>query len=210
MEAVGLIVIKPAKANAKLNAFSSPYKPNPDYKGKWYAPLVDNPAYIGEWSPRKIANPDYFEDLTPVKSLVDIGGVGIELWTMTPNILFDNIYIGHSAEDAKALAAETYDVKHPLEEASSKSEKKAADDEDEYIVFKEDPIGFLRQRISFFLDDFRDDPVEAFKSHPETGGALAISAFTFIGMLLALAGLMGSQTQPVQKVSSFDPVICPF
>lgn len=50
----------------------SPYKPNPDYKGKWYAPMVDNPDYKGEWAPRKIANPDYFEDLTPVKSLVKI------------------------------------------------------------------------------------------------------------------------------------------
>ena len=48
---------------------SRPYKPNPAYKGKWYAPMIDNPAYKGEWAPRKIPNPDYFEDLTPVKSL---------------------------------------------------------------------------------------------------------------------------------------------
>lgn len=47
----------------------SPYKPNPLYKGKWYAPMIDNPDYKGEWAPRKIPNPDYFEDLTPVKSL---------------------------------------------------------------------------------------------------------------------------------------------
>ena len=51
---------------------NSPYKPNPDYKGKWYAPMIDNPEYKGEWAPRKIANPDYFEDLSPVKSLVKI------------------------------------------------------------------------------------------------------------------------------------------
>lgn len=181
--------------------FRSPYKPNPDYKGKWYAPLIDNPAYIGEWTPRRIPNPDFFEDLNPVKSLVPIGAVGIELWTMTPNILFDNVYIGHSADDAKAFAAETYEVKHPLEEATSKSAKKQADEEDEPIVFKEDPIGFLRQKIAFFLDDFRDDPLEAFKTHPETGSALVVSAFTFVGMLLALAGIIGGQQKPVQKVS---------
>jgi hypothetical protein len=52
--------------------FDSPYKANPNYKGKWYAPLIDNPAYKGEWAPRKIPNPDYFEDLTPVKSLSKI------------------------------------------------------------------------------------------------------------------------------------------
>lgn len=52
--------------------FSSPYKPNPVYRGKWYAPMIDNPAYKGEWAPRKIPNPDYFEDSTPVKSLKPI------------------------------------------------------------------------------------------------------------------------------------------
>ncbi|OIW30187.1 hypothetical protein CONLIGDRAFT_680968 [Coniochaeta ligniaria NRRL 30616] len=27
-------------------------KNNPDYKGKWTAPLIDNPAYKGDWAPR--------------------------------------------------------------------------------------------------------------------------------------------------------------
>lgn len=40
-------------------------KKNPEYKGKWTAPLIDNPDYKGPWAPRKIANPDYFEDKTP-------------------------------------------------------------------------------------------------------------------------------------------------
>ena len=70
-----------------------PYKANPNYKGKWFAPMIDNPEYKGEWAPRKIPNPNYFEDLTPAKSLIPIGGVGIELWTMTEDILFDNIYV---------------------------------------------------------------------------------------------------------------------
>lgn len=47
----------------------SPYKSNPAYKGKWFAPMIDNPAYKGEWAPRKIDNPAFFEDNTPVKSL---------------------------------------------------------------------------------------------------------------------------------------------
>lgn len=51
---------------------SRPNKPNPLYKGKWYAPMIDNPAYIGEWAPRKISNPDFFEDLDPIKSLEKI------------------------------------------------------------------------------------------------------------------------------------------
>ena len=33
---------------------------------------------------------------------------------MTEDILFDNLYVGHSVEDAKKLAAETFEVKKPL------------------------------------------------------------------------------------------------
>ena len=67
MEAViNILIVAITNPNTPV---CSPYKPNPLYKGKWYAPLVDNPAYKGEWAPRKIPNPDYFEDLTPVKSL---------------------------------------------------------------------------------------------------------------------------------------------
>lgn len=47
-------------------------KPNPAYRGKWYAPMIDNPDYKGEWAPRKIPNPGYFEDNDPVKSLEKI------------------------------------------------------------------------------------------------------------------------------------------
>ena len=49
-------------------------KKNPDYKGKWSAPLIDNPAYKGVWAPRKIKNPDFFEDKTPA-NLEPMGGV---------------------------------------------------------------------------------------------------------------------------------------
>jgi calnexin len=47
---------------------------NPEYKGKWSAPLIDNPAYKGPWAPRKIANPAYFEDKTP-SNLEPMGAV---------------------------------------------------------------------------------------------------------------------------------------
>ncbi|KIK30076.1 hypothetical protein PISMIDRAFT_383488, partial [Pisolithus microcarpus 441] len=84
-----------------------PYKANPKYKGKWYAPMIDNPEYKGEWKPRRIPNPGYFQDVEPVKNLDKIGGVGVELWTMTEDILFNNIYVGHSIVDAELLGNET-------------------------------------------------------------------------------------------------------
>lgn len=176
-----------------------PFKSNPLYKGKWYAPMIDNPAYKGEWAPRKIANPDYFEDLTPVKSLNKIGGVGIELWTMTEDILFDNVYIGHSVEDAKKLAAETFEIKKELEKAASS----VPEDEEEVVIgsFAEDPVAFIRQKAFTFIDLAKVDPVGAFKTHPETGAALVGTVVTFFAMLGALFGLVGSQQKPVTKSS---------
>ena len=58
-----------------VSLLNSPQKRNPEYKGKWYAPMIDNPAYKGEWAARKIPNPDFFEDLTPIKSLQKIVGL---------------------------------------------------------------------------------------------------------------------------------------
>ncbi|KAJ3772774.1 hypothetical protein EV361DRAFT_874533, partial [Lentinula raphanica] len=91
------------------------------------------------------------------------GGVGIELWTMTEDILFDNIYVGHSVDDAKTLASETFDIKKTLEKAKKAAE---VDDDDEEESFSEDPIGFIRSRILTFIDILKLDPLLAFKTHP--------------------------------------------
>ncbi|KAG2087435.1 Calreticulin-domain-containing protein, partial [Suillus cothurnatus] len=177
-----------------------PYKANPAYKGKWYARMIDNPAYIAEWAPRKIANPDFFEDLEPVKHPNNIAGIGVELWTMTEDILFNNTYVGHSIDDAKSLAAETYEVKKHLEAALS-ARKDVGDEGDYYIpLFLEDPISHIRGKIAQFLDAAREEPLSAIKAHPETGVGLAGVVFTLFGMLAALFGLIGSQqTKPVAK-----------
>ncbi|KAJ9601027.1 hypothetical protein L9F63_000762 [Diploptera punctata] len=91
-----------------------PWKPphinNPEHKGKWRAPLIDNPNYKGKWKPRRIANPDFFEDKEPYK-MTDIAAVGLELWSMSNMILFDNIIITDDPSVADAWAAETFDLK---------------------------------------------------------------------------------------------------
>ncbi|KAF9072805.1 Calreticulin family-domain-containing protein [Rhodocollybia butyracea] len=179
--------------------WKAPMKANPEYKGKWYAPQIDNPAYIGPWAPRKIANPHFFEDLNPIKSLSKIGGVGIELWTMTEDILFDNIYVGHSIDDAKALAAESYDIKKEAEKNQKEQEADDEDDDEEKETFAEDPIGFIRSRILNFIDLLRLDPMLAFKSQPETGVALVTALLTLFGMFGVVTGIVGSQEKPVTK-----------
>ncbi|XP_008047458.1 calnexin isoform X1 [Carlito syrichta] len=65
---------------------------NPNYKGKWKAPMIDNPNYQGIWKPRKIPNPDFFEDLEPFR-MTPFSAVGLELWSMTSDIFFDNFII---------------------------------------------------------------------------------------------------------------------
>lgn len=90
--------------------WKAPLVTNPNYKGKWRAPLLDNPNYQGKWSPKKINNPDFFEDLMPFK-MTTIAAVGIELWSMSNDILFDNILIADNVEAADEWAAQTYDLK---------------------------------------------------------------------------------------------------
>jgi hypothetical protein len=164
--------------------------------------MIDNPAYKGEWAPRQIPNPDYFEDLHPASSLNKIGGVGVELWTMTEDILFDNIYVGHSPEDARKLAEETFFVKKPLETA----QKAIAEDEedDEIPSFSENPTAFIRFKVISFIEQAKLDPVLAFKSHPETGAALLGVTLTFFGMLASLLGLIGGAQKPITKASISD------
>ncbi|KAJ3569331.1 hypothetical protein NP233_g5114 [Leucocoprinus birnbaumii] len=197
--------IAPTVANPKCAEASGcgewkrPMKANPDYKGKWFAPMIDNPAYKGPWAPRKIPNPDFFEDLTPVKSLPKIGGLGIELWTMTEDILFDNLYVGHSVEDAKKLAEETFEVKKPLENKADTPEGVNEDDDDE-VSLKDDPIGFIRNKVLDFVEHVKEDPVDAFKSKPETGVAILVALFTLFGMLGGLIG--GSSQKPVVTKSA--------
>ncbi len=162
--------------------------------------MIDNPEYKGEWAPRKIPNPNYFEDLNPVKSLIPIGGVGIELWTMTEDILFDNIYVGHSVEDARKLAEETYFVKKKIEDIRAKAEEKEDEAEDEVVDFKAEPVEFIRRKVFKFIELAKIDPILAFKTHPETGAGLTLSVVTLFGMLGVLFGVVGAQQKPITKV----------
>lgn len=100
--------------------WKAPLISNPNYKGKWRAPLIKNPNYRGKWTPRKIANPDFFEDLNPYK-MTPIASVGIELWSMSNNILFDNLIITDDVKVAMDYATQTFDVKRKYIEKKSDS-----------------------------------------------------------------------------------------
>jgi len=99
-------------------AWQKPMIDNPNYKGKWFAPLINNPGYQGIWKPRLIPNPDYYHDPEPYK-MTPIGGIGIELWTMSDGIYFDNVLITDSMGLADQLARETYDLKMSVIDAAN-------------------------------------------------------------------------------------------
>ncbi|KAJ5638005.1 Calnexin [Penicillium lividum] len=172
--------------------WTRPMKKNPEYKGMWSAPLIDNPKYKGPWAPRKIANPAYFEDKTP-SNLEPMGAIGFEIWTMQNDILFDNIYIGHSVEDAEKLRQETFDVKVAIEEA----EEKASQPEPEApapgltTTFQEDPVNFVRQKVNQFVHLAKEDPIHAVKTAPEVAGGLVALLLTSI---LIIVGAIGSSS----------------
>jgi len=120
---------------------------------------------------------------------------------MTEDILFDNIYVGHSLEDAQKLAAETFDIKRPIEEAASNVKDDLPEDEESVTSksFKEDPVSFIQAKVVTFIDALKVDPVFALKTQPEVAGALAVALLTLLGMLGSVFGIIGSAQKPVTK-----------
>lgn len=125
---------------------------------------------------------------------------------MQNDILFDNIYIGHSPEDAKALRAETFDVKSAIEkqeeeatqaknklEGLDKDKKKPASPSD--LKFMDDPVFYVKEKLDLFLTIARRDPVEAIKFVPEIAAGIAVVVITTLGLFISAAGI-GAQKAP--------------
>ncbi|KAI5786438.1 Calreticulin family-domain-containing protein [Peziza echinospora] len=182
--------------------WTQPSIPNPAYKGKWRPPYIDNPAYKGEWAPRKIPNPDFYEDKTPA-NFEPIGAIGFELWTMSNDILFDNIYIGHSVADAEKLQKETFDIKTAIEQKEDalnapKAPEPPADSPT--ASFKEDPVAFIKAKLELFLALVQKDPLEAIKAVPEAAGGIIALLVTIFAVLSSLIGLASAPAK-VPKVA---------
>ncbi|XP_065927321.1 uncharacterized protein [Magallana gigas] len=98
--------------------WEQPMIKNPKYKGKWRPPMIDNPNYQGIWKPRRIPNPNFFEDLDPYK-MTPINAVGLELWSMTDEIVFDNFLVTDDKGVAEKWTEQTFQIKSAAEKASS-------------------------------------------------------------------------------------------
>jgi calnexin len=116
---------------------------------------------------------------------------------MQKDILFDNIYIGHSAAEADKLKEGTYDIKRPIEEKEESIATPAPSKEEESAPgsFKEDPVAYVKSKVALFVAIAQINPVEAAKTVPE----VAAGAVVLIISVMALAGtLLGSPDAAVK------------
>ena len=120
---------------------------------------------------------------------------------MQNNILFDNIYIGHSVEDAKKLADETFFKKSPVEKALEEADRPKPEDKPASpsdLKFLDDPKTYVLEKLDLFLTIAKRDPVEAIKFVPEIAGGIAAIFVTFIALIVGLVGA-GSAPAPAAK-----------
>ena len=130
--------------------------------------------------------------------------IGFEIWTMQSDILFDNIYIGHSVEDAEKLAAESFKLKQPVEKAILDAEKPKVDDTPKSpsdLKFLDDPVFYVKEKLDLFFTIAQKDPIEAIKFVPEAAGGIAAVVVTLIAVIASLIGL-GSSSPAVQKAAT--------
>lgn len=123
---------------------------------------------------------------------------------MQSDILFDNIYIGHSVEDAAKLAAETFHVKHPVEKELLEAEKPKKSEKPKSpldLKFTDDPVLYVKEKIDLFLTIAQNDPIEAIKFVPEVPGAAVGIFATFIILVVSLVSL-GSSSPAVKKAAT--------
>ena len=120
---------------------------------------------------------------------------------MQSDILFDNIYIGHSIEDAEKLKVETWDVKHKIETAEEEASKPQFDDTPKSpmdLKFMDDPVHYIREKLDLFITIAKGDPVQAIKFMPEVAGA--IGTVVALALALVIGVLTRSSASPPPQV----------
>jgi calnexin len=123
---------------------------------------------------------------------------------MQNDILFDNIYVGHSIEDAENLKALTFDIKHPIEkleaaEAAPPEPEKPKSPSD--LKFLDDPVHYVKEKVELFLTIAKNDPIMAIKFVPEVaGGAFAI-LFTIVAIVIGSLVATGGSAPEVKKAT---------
>lgn len=120
---------------------------------------------------------------------------------MQNDILFDNIYIGHSEEDAEQLRKETFDIKHPIELAEEEANKPKPEEQivEPSVSFKENPVAHVREKVDRFVGLAKQDPIAAVKQVPDVAGGLAAVLVTMVLLIVGAVGASSPAAAPVKK-----------
>lgn len=129
---------------------------------------------------------------------------------MQSDITFDNIYIGHSVEDAAKFAEETFLEKHPHEELAELDEKPKLDEKKPPkspmdLEFMDDPMFYIKEKFDLFMTIGKSgDWVQAAKFVPEVPGAIAALVGVFSLLFFLLAGGSAAAASPAVKRAAKD------
>lgn len=122
---------------------------------------------------------------------------------MQSDILFDNIYIGHSVEDAEKLAEETFKVKQPIEKALADADKPKMEDAPKSphdLKFLDDPVHYAKEKLDLFMTIAQKDPIQAIKFVPDAALGIAAVLLSLLAVVASLVfGGSAAPPKPAQK-----------
>jgi calnexin len=121
---------------------------------------------------------------------------------MQNNILFDNIYVGHSLEDAEALKKETFDLKIAAEKAEEEATKPKEEEKPKSpseLKFMDDPVHYVKEKVDLFMTIAKNDPINAIKFVPEVAGGIGAILLVIVSILLTLISGGGAPPKDVGK-----------
>jgi len=122
---------------------------------------------------------------------------------MQNDILFDNIYVGYSLEEAEALKKETFDLKIVAEKAEEEATKPKEEEKPKSpsdFTFKDDPVRYIKEKVDLFVTIAKNDPINAIKFVPEVAGGIGVLAVGILAMLLTL--LTGGSAPSKEQVKA--------
>lgn len=180
---------------------------NPDYIGEWVAPSIENPNFKGEWTPPLIKNPAV---VTSEVLSQDITAIGFDIWSMQADIMFNNIYVGNSVEEAEKIGNETFVPQLALEQKvydatkpKPKHQPLAPPKTFEDILNSEnnavaDALSVLKEFYNnqynitrLFWEHFQEDPLDAILTSPfRFFGSCFLLIFGFLFSIVSLNVLM--------------------
>jgi calnexin len=102
------------------------------------------------------------------------------------------------------FAEETFKLKHRIEqllelEDKPKPEEKKPAKSPSDLVFMDDPVHYIREKLDLFFTIARNDPIQAIKFVPEAAGGIAAVAITLIAVIIGLVSMGGSTPPPQVK-----------